>query len=127
MSLEYTEDPRELDEILAEIHREFREGLPERLEEIRSALYALRDGYSHAAAELFYRSAHSLKGAAPSFAADELVDPASALAEVGRHWYEESAVNRVELEAALDDVDRLAVSIERFIGRAEGARGGTTG
>ena len=53
-------DPQEAEQILAQIGREFREGLPKRLDRIRSALEILARGYDAAAAEDFYRAAHSL-------------------------------------------------------------------
>ncbi len=63
------------DELLAEVYREFRDGLAGRVETMRSALERLAGGYDAGAADTFYRTAHTLKGTAASFEADELVDP----------------------------------------------------
>ncbi len=107
-------DPREAELILAQIRREFCEGLPARLERMRAALRALADGYDTEAAEVFYRTAHSLKGTAPSFDADELVEPASVLAEIGRRWFEEESLRVSDLPVAAAEVERLAAAVGRF-------------
>jgi HPt (histidine-containing phosphotransfer) domain-containing protein len=119
MSLGYTDEQEEMDELLAEIHREFRDGLPARLEQMRAALETLADGYDADASEEFYRVAHSLKGAAPSFYADGLVGPAAALAETGQRWYEGGATDRAELATAFEDLERLTDAVERFVSRME--------
>jgi HPt (histidine-containing phosphotransfer) domain-containing protein len=124
MSTGYLDEREEMDELLAEIHREFRDGLPARLEQMRVALETLADGYDATASEEFYRVAHSLKGAAPSFDADVLVGPAAALAETGQRWYEGGATDRVELAAAFEDLERLTDAVEWFVSRMEpGATG----
>ncbi|UCF18743.1 MAG: Hpt domain-containing protein [Gemmatimonadota bacterium] len=107
-------DAKEAEQILKQIQREFREGLPARLERIRAALTVLAEGYDAEAVEVFYRTAHSLKGTAPSFDADELVDPASALAESGRRWCEEGALDSADLAAAFTEFERLADAVERY-------------
>ena len=90
-------------------------GLPKRLDRIRSALEVLARHYDAAAAEDFYRAAHSLKGTAPSFGAHELVAPARALAASGRRWFEAGAVTESELTAAFAEIERLAGAVQRFM------------
>ncbi len=110
---------RSEEELLAEIFREFREGLPVRLETLRSALEQLADGDGEAA-ELFYRTAHSLKGTAPSFEADELVGPATGLAAAGLAWYEGSEPQADQISAAFEELDRLGEAVSRYVDRMEG-------
>lgn len=113
-----------VDELLADIYREFREGLPARVNRMRVALEALANGYDADASEEFFRAAHSLKGAAPSFDAHVLAGPAAALAERGRRWYESGATDRAELAAAFKDLARLTAAVERFVSEMEpGAKG----
>ncbi len=124
MSMSFMEELGGMDELLAEVYREFREGLPIRLAEIRAALEALADGYERGATEVFYRTAHSLKGAAPSFGAEELVEPAAALAETGRRWFEGGFVDDEELRIALQDLGQLDEAVERYVSEMEGGTGG---
>ncbi|UCC48042.1 MAG: Hpt domain-containing protein [Gemmatimonadota bacterium] len=120
MSTPSPDELRGADELLEEIRREFRAGLPDRLEKMRSALEELARGYDQRAAEGFYRAAHSLKGAAPSFGAHELVEPAATLAELGLRWYEGGAVAAGEVAAALQVLERLKAEMQRFVSRMEG-------
>lgn len=108
------------DELLAEIFKEFRDGLPERLEQIRSSLEALGGEGDAEAAEIFYRTAHSLKGTAPSFGAHELVAPATALAEIGRSWFEGDVVEPAMLAAASEELARLEDAAGKYISDMEG-------
>lgn len=124
MSMSFQEELGGMDELLAEVYREFREGLAERSSRMRVALETLKAGYEAEATEVFYRTAHSLKGAAPSFGADELVDPATALAEVGRHWFEGELVDDEELEAAFHELERLDEAVERYVREMEGGASG---
>ncbi|MGD8698326.1 MAG: Hpt domain-containing protein [Gemmatimonadales bacterium] len=124
MSMSFMEELGGMDELLAEVYREFREGLPERLAQLREALDALADGYEPGATEVFYRTAHSLKGAAPSFGAGQLVDPAAALAETGRRWYEGGFVDGEELRTAIEELGRLDDAVGRYMREMEGGAGG---
>jgi HPt (histidine-containing phosphotransfer) domain-containing protein len=124
MSLSFMEELGGMDELLAEVYREFREGLPARLAEMRAALETLADGYERGATEVFYRTAHSLKGAAPSFGALLLVDPAAALAETGRRWFEGGFVDGEGLRAAFEDLGQLDEAVERYVSEMEGGAGG---
>ena len=113
------EPGRSEEELLAEIFREFREGLPLRLETLRSALQQLADG-DREVTELFYRTAHSLKGTAPSFEADELVAPAASLAAAGLAWDEGAAPRNDEIAAAFKELERLGAAVESYTARMEG-------
>ena len=108
------------DPLLAEIRLEFCDGLPERLTIMRAALGSLEDRFDPEQVEIFYRAAHSLKGTAPSFGAHVLVESATALAEVGRGWYEGGSVDDGELETALEDLDRLASAIQKYTAEVKG-------
>lgn len=108
------------DELLAEVYREFRDGLADRVEALRSALERLAGGHDAGAADSFYRTAHTLKGTAASFEADELVGPAKALADVGLRWLEEAELDPLEVEAAVLELERLEEAVRRYTDRAEG-------
>lgn len=116
-------DARDADQQLAEIHREFRVGLADRLEHLRAAFERLRAGYEAEAAEIFYRTAHSLKGTAPSFDAQELSEPAAALSALGRLWSEAAAVEAAELAAAAAALERLEAAIAAYTADPERRRG----
>lgn len=110
------------DEILAEVYREFREGLAGRVETLRSALERLASGYDAGAADTFYRTAHTLKGTAASFEAGELVEPAKALADLGLRWFEGGALDPLEVDAAFGHLERLVGAVQRYTERVEGTR-----
>ena len=99
------------------VRREFVAGLPARLAVLRSALAELVRGYTRPAAETFYYRAHALKGTAASFGADELVSPATALAQAGRRWLETGAL-APGTAVATRELERLAAAIERYRARA---------
>lgn len=124
MSIPTPDELRAVNEQLEEIRREFREGLPDRLERMRAALEELARGYEHGAAESFHRAAHSLKGAAPSFEANELVEPAATLAEFGLRWCEDGALATGEVAAAFEVLERLTAAVRQVASRTEG---GATG
>ena len=81
---------------------------------MRSALERLAAEHSEEAAQLFYRTAHSLKGTAPSFDAGELVEPAAELARIGLPWYEGVTPRAEEIEAAFSGLDRLGAAIDEY-------------
>ena len=123
MSMSFMEELGGMDESLAEVYREFRLGLPGRLAEMRAALETLADRYEAGATEVFYRTAHSLKGAAPSFGAEQLVEPATALAETGRRWFEGGYVDGEELRVAFEELGQLGEAMERYVNEMEGGIG----
>lgn len=104
---------------LTEILREFREGLGGRLEGLRAALDILARSFDPAAAERFYRTAHSLKGTAPSFGAHELVDHAAALAELGSRWQKDGSTTVDDIAAASRELEGLQAAVDRYVGRIE--------
>lgn len=108
------------DDLIAQVFREFREGLSERIDTLARALDSLEGGYDVEAAELFYRTAHSLKGAAPSFDADELVDSCSLLSELGLQWREAGFVAADELASAAVEIARLREAVAGYQTRMEG-------
>lgn len=113
-------DVRAKEELLAEIRCEFSTGLPDRLETIRSALGELARGFEQQATEVFYRSAHSLKGTALSFDGREMADHAAVLAETGYRWLKQGEVAPDELTAAVEELERLRSAVERYRARIEG-------
>jgi HPt (histidine-containing phosphotransfer) domain-containing protein len=113
--------PEDADQLLAQIHREFRDGLPARLERLRSTLELLAAGFNEQAAETFFRTAHSLKGTAPAFGADELAQHAGALAERGRRWHEGGKLETPEVTSALKELEWLEAAVERFVAEKDGA------
>ncbi len=112
------------DELLADVRREFCDGLAGRVQTLRCALERLACGYDAEAAGVFYRTAHSLKGTAASFEADELVGPAAALAEIGLRWSEVGGLDLAELGAALDELERLTAAVQGYAARTEGNAAG---
>lgn len=118
------EEPRDVEEMLAEVYREFGEGLPQRVEALRSALAELAGGWNATACDLFYRTAHTLKGTAASFDADELVEPATALAALGLAWEKSGSAPESEIEEAAAELERLSAAIGRYVKRMEGGASG---
>jgi chemotaxis protein histidine kinase CheA len=108
------------EELLEQVYREFREGLSQRLDTMRVALEGLAEAYSEESAELFYRTAHSLKGTAASFEATELVQPATTLAGIGLPWYDGEVPQAEEIEAALESLEQLGEAVQRYTARIEG-------
>ena len=111
---------RSEEELLAEIYREFREGLTERLDKMRAALEELTTAHNEETAQLFYRTAHSLKGTAASFEATELVQPATTLAAIGLPWYEGVVPIADDIEAAFRGLEQLGKAVEQYSARMEG-------
>ena len=118
------DEHRDPDELIAEITREFCDGLQERLGTMRSALERLSNGYDREAAEVFYRAAHSLKGTAASFDANELVGPAADLSDAGLRWYESGVLDTAEVPAALVGLEKLQAAVASYAARLEGDASG---
>lgn len=123
MSAATPDEPRHED-LIAEIFRDFREGLPVRIETMRSALEQLARSFDPQAAELFYRTAHSLKGTAPSFEAHELSERAAELADVGLRWQEGGAFDAAEVSEALKGLERVREAAARYTAEMEGGASG---
>lgn len=105
------------EDLLDQIRQEFSDRLPERLEKMRSALDVLASGYDPQSVETFYLAAHSLKGTAPSFGANDLAEHAAALAKAGRRWLRDGRLEPGGVSVASDVLARLSAAVERF--RAE--------
>lgn len=112
-------------ELLAEAHRDFRTGLEARMSRLRSCIERLADSYESETAESLCRHAHSLKGAAPSFGADALAEPAATLEALSRGWIERGAIDGPELEEARALLSRIEKRARRFLeASGPGAEGG---
>lgn len=114
----FTQDP-----LLASIRREFCDGLATRIETLRSALIDLDAGYSIDLAQRFFRAAHSLRGTAPSFGANEVAEHAAILAEAGRAWVSIGHISTKQLRAAWREVEHLSAAAERFKAAVAGREG----
>ncbi len=112
------------EDLIAEIFRDFRDGLPVRIETMRSALEQLAQGFDPQAAEVFYRTAHSLKGTAPSFEAHELSERVAELADVGLRWHEDGAFDAAEVPAAREGLERVREAAMRYTAEMEGDSSG---
>ncbi len=104
---------------MAIVRREFSAGLDARLERMRSALAVVAHGYEAAMAETFYHAAHSLTGPAASVGADELVEHAAFLADLGRRWLHTRAVTGEQLTAGAGELERLGLAVEQYKARIE--------
>ena len=113
------QDPTGEHDPVAQIRREFSDGLPARVERMRSALDAVAHGYDAAMAETFYHAAHSLNGTAASFGAHELVDHAAFLAELGRRWLRVRAVTAEQSLSASGELERLRLAVEQYRARIQ--------
>ncbi len=104
------------EELLAEAHREFREGLSARVQHLRGCLERIAAGSGGEAVKGFFRMAHSLKGTAPSFGAHEVTGPAADLTELGRAWCERRASpEERDLERARVALQQLDDAARRFV------------
>jgi chemotaxis protein histidine kinase CheA len=93
--------------VMAEIRRDFYEGVSTRLAAICSALDVLDDGFDDDATHLFLRTTHSLKGASASLGDDELAQAASGLNLLAVTWVEAGRVPESEMETARDGLETL--------------------
>lgn len=101
-------------EIMAQLRREFQASLPGRLATMEGALEALGSGYVSDAAAEFHRSAHSLKGTAAAYEAEELIEPATKLTELGMHLLETGAVTQTDRTAAAKLLGELQRAVDRY-------------
>lgn len=108
---------------LEAVRREFAQGLGARVELLRAALERLSRGFSRDGAEALYLPAHSLKGTAASFGAEELVPHAMQLAALAHEWLETGAPPPAEVRRAAEELDRLEAAAARYRTRtADGDR-----
>jgi chemotaxis protein histidine kinase CheA len=105
---------------LAEIRREFSQGLPKRLRVLEDSLDSLAGGFSDDVANDFYTAAHSLKGTGASFGGPELAERAAELAARGMGWIDGRALPAGAIAAARAELERLAAAVLRFRTAIEG-------
>jgi len=98
----------------AQVRREFADGLAARLDAMRAALDQLARGYDQEAAESLYRRAHSLKGTAASFGADDLAAHAAPLADLGAGWTHARAVTPHAVASAGELLERLGAAAAQY-------------
>ncbi|UCF40914.1 MAG: Hpt domain-containing protein [Gemmatimonadota bacterium] len=99
---------------VAQVRREFADGLAARLEAMRAALDQLARGYDQEVAESLYRRAHSLKGTAASFGADDLAAHAAPLADLGAGWTHARAVTPDAVASASELLERLGAAAAQY-------------
>ncbi len=99
------------------VRREFAAGLPDRVEKMRSALEVLEQSRDEGMIETFHRGAHSLKGTAASFGANDLSEPAAFLEDLGRRWREGGALSPEGLADGVAGLERLASSVRLYQSR----------
>ena len=97
----------DFDKVMAEISKEFYEGVSGRLETICVALETLEEGFDGDAAHLFMRTAHSLKGASASLGDEELAQAASVLNLLAIGWLEVGRILELQMEQARDGLRAL--------------------
>jgi len=96
---------------LAEVQREFQQGLTDRLTLMESAFAKLEEGFDTDAAEKIFRQSHSLKGTAGAFGADILVGPAREISAIARRWVDRTSTT----ESELSDVRGQLVQLRRAV------------
>ncbi len=93
---------------MAAIRQEFLEGLPARVDAIRTALAALPGNAG--TLETLFMTAHSLKGTAAASGELEVSASAAAVEHRARVWTQ-TGIRPDELKAAAAEVDRLAQAV----------------
>jgi HPt (histidine-containing phosphotransfer) domain-containing protein len=107
-------DPKRVPaEVLAALRREFIDGLPARVAQLREALDELQRGTSTDAAAKLRLAAHSLVGTAATFGATELTPHAEHLESLGKRW-QQGNVQNAELREAQQAVDELTEAARRL-------------
>jgi HPt (histidine-containing phosphotransfer) domain-containing protein len=112
---DYPPKDSSLDEAVAEVRREFDEGLLDRLDTLTTALGILTQGFKSDAAESFFFNAHSLKGTAGAFGADDLVPPARELSDRARRWLKQGQTSAQELTEAREGLERLREAVSGYL------------
>ena len=108
-------DEKNLEEAVAEVRKEFDSGLSERLNTLTSALDTLQQAFESGAAETFFFSAHSLKGTAGAFGADDLVPPARELSDRARRWLKQGQTSAQELTEAREELELLREAVSGYL------------
>lgn len=108
---------------VAELRREFAEGLAGRVATLRAALAALAALDAGATPEqlaAFYLPAHALAGTAAAYGADEVAAHAARLSALGAAWRRAGAAPAAEAAAAARELDGLAGAAQRYRARVAG-------
>ena len=105
--------PPELQRTLARLRQEFVAGLVSRIGRIEAALEEI-DGGAEGAFDRLYIEAHSLKGTAATFQADDLVAPATALSARARRWRDSGTATGEEMVEARAELDALRLAAQRY-------------
>jgi chemotaxis protein histidine kinase CheA len=109
-------DPKRVPaDVLAALRREFLDGLPARVAQLRQALDELQRGASAEAAAKLRLAAHSLVGTAATFGATELTPHAEHLESLGKRW-QQGNVQEVELHEAQRALESLTMAAGRLQG-----------
>lgn len=101
-------------ETVAQLRKEFRAGLPERLARLMSGLAALRATPDSQTIETFYLEAHSLKGTARAYGAEHVALRAADLSSLAGAWHDSGSLPKAELETAETQLERLRQAIEQY-------------
>ena len=101
-------------ETVAQLKREFSAGLPDRLDRLTTGLSALRKTPNSETIETFYLEAHSLKGTAKAYGADQVARRASDLSSLAGAWHDRGSLPNADLETAETQLERLREAIEQY-------------
>ena len=105
---------KDYERAVAALRREFAAGLEERLTRLRAALGRLEHDDTPEARQAFHLPAHSLKGTAAAYQADELVSHAARLTIMGRRWLDMGATPAAERAEAAVELAALEAAIVRY-------------
>jgi chemotaxis protein histidine kinase CheA len=100
---------------LAEVRREFQQGLTDRLSRMESAFAVLERGFDCGAAEVVFRQSHSLKGTAGAFGADSLTGPAREISAIARGWVGTTCTTAEELSEVRRELGRLRQAVTDYL------------
>jgi chemotaxis protein histidine kinase CheA len=100
---------------VAEVRREFCEGLPNRIRLLESAVAALQGAFDSQAAEAIYFQTHSLKGTAGAFGADTLVGPAREISAIAEGWVKQGRTTSEALSEVQRELVRLTQAVTDYL------------
>jgi len=109
------EEEEVLADSLAEVRREFQEGLKDRLALMESAFAVLERGFDSGAAEVVFRQSHSLRGTAGAFGADGLTGPAREISAIARGWVGQNCAAAQDLSEVRRQLDRLHHAVTDYL------------
>jgi chemotaxis protein histidine kinase CheA len=99
---------------VAQLEREFRASLPNRLARLMNGLVALQLTPDRQTIEAFYLEAHSLKGTAKAYGADHVALRAAGLSSLAGAWHDSGSLPTADLETAETQLERLREAIEQY-------------